>query len=362
MDRNTINYIRRALTGRTAARYRKNTTQTYSYRGRPRTRDLQFVRPRLYCYGFPQHFSSMPASQPMYETIFARVTNAGAGTSYNTVVKLITTGGQNATGTTKQTITLQPGETRELTFSMSSMEGVHRYQLVCFDPLHDPVMSSIPPAAIPAQGTYLKNAVNPAFPSFFSSWQPYYRDTAGNVVPLHGIGYLEMQGEKGWQVQKENPPKSILTFQPDRSYFAAGTLWSYSELHQEVDLADLIEGTSFRKFLEAGDLLAGVDGYVRTANIHVDATIGLDFLAANGDVLTSFQTPKPESINAWHRNTATVSVPAKTARIVYKLIREQAPKVSLVNAYDAYFDELYLTLTHRNVFTSGRIYTFSPIY
>jgi hypothetical protein len=358
MDRNTLNYIRRVLTGPTAARYRKNTRRRYSHRGRPGTRDLQFVRPRLYCYGFPQHFSSMPASQPMQETIFARVTNAGAGTSYNTVVKLITTEQNNVTGSGKQTITLQAGETRDLTFSMSSIERVHRYQLVCFDPLHDPVMSSIPPTAIPAQGNYLKHAVNPAFPTFFQSWQPYYRDAAGNLVPVPGIAHLELQVEGGWQVQKGAPPKSILTLQPDQSYFAAGTLWPYSELRQEVNLAGLDEATSFQRFLEAGDLLAGVDAYVRTASAHVDATVGLDFLAANGDVLTSFQTPEPGSINVWHRNTATVSVPAKTARIVYKLIREQAPAVSLESAFDAYFDELYLTLTHRNVFTSSRIYTF----
>ena len=115
--------------------------KSYEVKGNTRTRPVQFLRPQVYCYAYPEYFSELPASQPASEFITAKITNSGGAASTNTIVQLTRFHESDPPSIERQRISLQPGQTKELKFEFSALAGTRssRYSLACYDPLHDPV-------------------------------------------------------------------------------------------------------------------------------------------------------------------------------------------------------------------------------
>ena len=338
----TISYIRDVLQGPDARDYRKNTERVYEVKGVSRRRELQFLEPKLFCYAFPQHFGV--SSPSMQQKLDVHVINAGGRASYNTVVKVVK---PNNISLFKQNLTLQPGETKTLNLLLNNNDLIQGYQIICFDPLHDPVSSALIPLAKPGDGNYLINAnSNPP-----TNWHAY-SSIGGLMRPV--------PFSRTWQIQNRNPTpaQGALPLGPGfaRGYFATRSVnmlpgvRNYSaELHQELVLSSLNFTPEFNRFLSNGDLLASLQAFVHVEEtpIPAKAKIRVDFFDHSNALIKNFETSNPSVPGVWQRQTAAISIPAQTAKIVFRLI---AAKIVKSNSGNAYFDALHLSITHRNVF------------
>lgn len=354
MDRATLKRITALLRGREARRLRRPVTRSYTVKGRRRRRPRSHLRPRLLCTAFPEHFTTMPASQPMSETVTVRVTNAGSGASHHSVVKLIATGSNPHDGwSQKERLTLQAGQQKELTFGFSAVEKSRRYQILVFDPLHDPVALALLPQVVPPRNSILENAVDPKLSPtnpgnwIIPHWAPFHEEGGGLVASTPG---------SMWTLQTGAPGPARISLMPDRSHFRVQPTAPYTELRQEVEVAQLNLAGPFPDLLEAGDLLLSLDGYIRRSggSAPSQATIGLDLLSAGGALLAGYESPSPTVTDQWQRIVAALAVPPGTARVRVRLTCRRSGS----SAAPVTFDDLFLALTHRNIFSSSRIYTF----
>ena len=363
MDKTLQKHLKETFSSAAGKRLKRPFTRTYMVKDKRRKRPLQFLRPQLYCYAYPHYFSSVPSSQPASETITVRVVNAGGAASNNAIVQLTGHVPNEKPYTHTRRLHLQAGEGRNETFSFSAIEKTRFYQLACFDPLHDPVTpAAITQLASVSRSSILNNAIDPKIGSFnqISGWDELHKQSNGNWQPA---------SSPTWWTRSSNPSPGTVARQRNLRYIATsnGTPQG-SQLRQTVSINNLNLPAVMTGYLNRGELRASLDGlvYLQGASNSLLGQIEIDCLSSAGAVLHSFTSPNPTQRNAWIRVTGSMAVPSGTAQIVCKLVafrpnsptsrRRRVP--SRISLNHIYFDQLHLRLTPRNIFTTGRIYSF----
>lgn len=357
-------HLQNTFASQTSNQLRRPFSETYWYKNQRRERPLQFLRPELYCYAYPRYSTTEPSSQPKIEYITARIVNAGGAPSTNTVIQMVgyEEGERIRPGSrfTTRRVRLQAGQAHTETFAFSTIERMRFYQLVCFDPLHDPVTQMAITQMQPvSRDNILSNAVDPiplGVRNKITDWDEFTQHNNGSWQPATMNSWL-------LAASNPNPGTSV-----SQRYFAAGSATpSASQLRQTITISNLNLGEQMLSYLDSGNLRATLDGFVYlNGNARaMRGQIELNFLAANGTLLHSFTSPNPTQRNIWIRINGSVAVPSGTAQIVCKLIAVRQNPISNRTNTRSYplpfnsicFDELFLQLTPRNIYTSSRIYS-----
>ncbi len=314
--------------------------------------------PKLYC-----RIAEITYTPDNKIQVRAKVTNVGSGPSthtkvqfYFTIIPMIAVvigqpvppqpnPGELMELDAEETITVEPGETRELTFTRSQPPIFQNWQVavLAFDPMADTLPMAAWHTLMQPLRNLLKTPDNPPSNRNVPNWSEYDDPGKSDSDKLAAA-------DRTWRGRSSEPtpvPRTSFmgTALSNPTYFAPKLAGNVSELRQRVSV------TQFEPLLGAGDLAFRLSGFVRSYDQSpADTTQMLLECLAGSKVVAELDLGVRRNVDAWHFVAGELLAPPGTTKL---RVRLRSRRRSGGNN-DGYYDVLSLTPTHRQISTLDR--------
>jgi len=327
------------------------------YKHNPKLRPLTL--PKLHCritevtYGPPGNTIR----------VHAKVTNIGSGPStntkvqfYYTVIPLMVALPGRSVGpppdpgplmqlVAEEAITIEPGETLDLSFTRSQPYMFQNWQVavLAFDPLADSLPMAKWHPLMQSLDNLLRTSDNPPRNRNIPGWSEYDDPTKPDSDKLAAA-------DRTWRGRSSSPvPVTRTGFTgialSNPTYFAPNGAGGVSELRQRVSV------TQLAPLISDGDLGFRLSGYVRSYDQSpADSTQMILECLAGSSVLAELDLGVRDNVDAWRFVTGELMAPPGTTTVRVRLRSRRRSG----NNNDGYFDVLSLTPTHRKISTLDR--------